>query len=254
MLRLAIENVAVVTSTGKWRPTRSPSQAFLSLPFVCLLLLLPLRTALAQQTDFQSWTQLLATVSLDKKRDWFASLDVQPRIGHNFSHLERLILRPGLGYNINEDLAIALGYAWTPSYMNTSYIEDFRDENRIWQTIAYRHSLWGLDWQHRLRQEQRFIQHTSGTAHRSQYVLRGSYPFPHAPQWGLTGYGQLLVNENSVTRGPQAGFDRTRAFFGPFFISGPVRYEVGYMGEYAPRFGDDSRVINALMVSAQLTL
>jgi len=204
--------------------------------------------------DIQSWTQILTTISLDPERRWFASLDVQPRMGNNISELERLFIRPGLGYNINARVAVAMGYAWTPAYINASYEHDFRDENRLWQTIAYSHDDWGLTWQHRLRQEQRFIQDSSGTSHRTQYVLRGSYSLHELPEWGLTSFGQILVNENSVDRGPKAGFDRTRLFFGPFFISGAVRYEFGCLGEYAPRFGDDSRVIHALMVSAQLSL
>jgi hypothetical protein len=170
------------------------------------------------------------------------------------SNLDRLFIRPSLGYQITDNLDAALGYAWTPGFVNVSYEDDFRNENRVWQSLTYRHSRWGLNWQHRFRQEQRFIQNASGTAHRSQYVLRASYPFPQAPNRGLTSSGQLLVNENSVTRGPQGGFDRTRFFFGPFFVYGPVRYEVGYLGEYAHRFGDDSRVVHALLVSVNLTL
>ena len=232
--------------------------AGLPTPFHLLLLIVALvlipRTTHAQRTDIESWTQIIGTVSLDRGKSWFASLEVQPRLGNNISDLERLFIRPGLGYNINKSLAAALGYAWTPGFVNTSYEEDFRNENRLWQTLTYRHSGWGLDWQHRLRQEQRFIQHSSGTSNRTQYVLRGSYAFPETPDRGLTGYGQLLVNENSVTRGPQGGFDRTRLFFGPFFVYVPVRYEVGYLGEYAHRFGDDSRVVHALMISVNITL
>ncbi len=206
----------------------------------------------AQRTDIESWTQIIGNISLNK--DWFATLEVQPRLGNNISNLERLFIRPSLGYRINDNLDAALGYAWTPGFVNVSYDEDFRNENRVWQTLTYRHSLWGLNWQHRFRQEQRFIQHSPGTAHRSQYILRASYPFPETPHRGLTSSGQLLVNENSVTRGPQGGFDRTRFFFGPFFVYGPVRYEVGYLAEYAHRFGDDSRAVHALLVSVNLTL
>ena len=46
-------------------------------------------------------------------------------------------------------------------------------------------------------------------------------------------------------------FDRDRFFFGPYLVSGPGRYEIGYLGEYARQFGKDSRMINAIMLSAQ---
>lgn len=221
--------------------------------YLVLLLFLPMR-AYSQRTDIQSWTQLLVTAPLDSEQRWFTSIDIQPRLGNNASELERLFIRPSVGYNISPRVATILGYAWTPAYVNTLYEEDFRDEHRTWQAVSFRHIHWGLNWQHRLQQEQRFIQDTSSTSHRSLYLLRGSYALPDFPYWGITGFGQVFVNANSVELGPRAGFDRTRLFLGPFFISGAVRYEFGYLGEYAPRFGDDSRVIHALMVSAQLSL
>jgi hypothetical protein len=59
------------------------------------------------------------------------------------------------------------------------------------------------------------------------------------------------VNLNSEHNGPKGGFDRDRFFFGPYFTSGPARYEVGYLGEYAQKFDEDGgRMINAIMMSA----
>jgi hypothetical protein len=177
-------------------------------------------------------------------------MEAQPRIGDDISRLERLLIRPALGYNINEKLAVYLGYAWTPTFMNSSYQEDFRNENRIWQQVLYKHDLWGLQWQHRLRQEQRIIEDASGTSNRTRYLVRGSYGLTEDGSYGLTGYNELFVTENGTTKGPVGGFDRDRFFFGPYVKSGPGRYEVGYLGEYARQFGNDSRMINAILVSA----
>lgn len=204
----------------------------------------------AQKTDFQSWNQVTATVNLDAQKQWFAYMEAQPRIGDDISRLERLLIRPALGYNINEKLAVYLGYAWTPTFMNSSYQEDFRNENRIWQQVLYKHDLWGLQWQHRLRQEQRIIEDASGTSNRTRYLVRGSYGLTEDGSYGLTGYNELFVTENGTTKGPVGGFDRDRFFFGPYVKSGPGRYEVGYLGEYARQFGNDSRMINAILVSA----
>ena len=69
----------------------------------------------AQKTDFQSWNFLSATVNLDSEKRWFTYTEVQPRIGDDVSRLERLLIRPALGYNVNDKVAVYLGYAWTPT-------------------------------------------------------------------------------------------------------------------------------------------
>lgn len=212
---------------------------------------LSIHTSYAQKTDFQSWTFVSATANLDSHKKWFAYMEAQPRIGDDVSRLERLLIRPGLAYNLNDKVAVYLGYAWTPTFTNASYDEDFRNENRTWQQVLYKHDLWGLQWQHRLRQEQRFIEDTSGTSNRTRYLVRGSYSLTGDGAYGLTGYNELFVTENGTKNGPVGGFDRDRFFFGPYMKSGPGRYEVGYLGEYARQFGNDSRMINALLVVAQ---
>lgn len=204
----------------------------------------------AQKTDFQSWNLVTATVNLDQQKNWFVYGEAQPRVGDDSTRLERLLLRSALGYNVNDRLALYLGYGWTPTFMNPSYNEDFRNENRVWQQALYKHDLWGLQWQHRLRQEQRIIEDASGTSNRTRYLLRGSYGLSCDGDVGLTGYNEIFVTENGTNKGPVGGFDRDRFFFGPYLKSGLGRYEIGYLGEYARQFGNDSRMINALMLSA----
>lgn len=204
----------------------------------------------AQKTDFQSWNLVTATFNLDSQKKWLLYGEVQPRVGDDVSRLERLLVRPALGYNINERLSAYMGYAWTPTFTNAAYDHDFRNENRIWQQLLYKHSMWGLDWQHRLRQEQRIIEDVSATSNRTRYLLRGSYALSENGSFGLTGYNEIFITENGTKKGPIGGFDRDRFFFGPYVKSGPGRYEVGYLGEYARQFGNDSRMINALMLTA----
>jgi len=144
-------------------------------------------SAVAQRSDLQSWTQVTATVNLDTQKRWFAYVEAQPRVGDNVSRLERLLIRPALGYNLTDKIALFLGYAWTPTFVNTSYDGDFRNENRIWQQLLYKHDLWGLQWQHRLRQEQRIIEDAGQTSNRTRYLVRGSYALNSDGAFGLTG-------------------------------------------------------------------
>lgn len=223
----------------------------LSLVFIWAL---GLRQAQAQRTDFQQWTLITANVSLDQEKKWLFYMEAQPRIGDDMSRLERLLIRPAIGYNINENLTAYFGYAWTPTFMDAQYDENYRNEQRIWQQLLYKHDYLGLKWQHRLREEQRIIDDASAVSNRLRYLLRGSYQFCDCQQFGLTGYNEVFVSWDSVDRGPRAGFDRDRFFFGPYWQIGSGRYEIGYLGEYGKRFGGDDRMINAIMVSAGFSL
>lgn len=221
---------------------------------VAALCLCGVRAVHAQQTDIQSWTLITAQTTLDSDKKWLVYAEAQPRVGDDISRLERLLLRPAVGYNYTEKTSLYLGYAWTPTFYDTHYNEDFRNEQRIWQQVLHKHDAFGMSWQHRLRQEQRFIDDASSTSHRTRYLLRGSYRLSELYNTGLTGYNELFVTENSVRRGPRAGFDRNRFFFGPYIVAGAGRYEVGYLGEYGKRFGSDDRMINAFMVTANYSL
>ena len=216
--------------------------------------LIPSSIVYAQRSDLQSWTLVTATVKLDPANRWFLYGEVQPRVGDDISRMERLLIRPALGYNLSEQLSAFVGYAWTPTFMNSSYEGDFRNENRIWQQLLYKHDLGGLQWQHRLRQEQRIIEDLDAVSNRTRYLLRGSYGLTDDGAFGLTGYNEIFITENGSKKGPVGGFDRDRVFFGPYLRSGSGRFEVGYLGEYARQFGNDSRMINALLLSVNYTL
>ncbi len=227
-------------------------RSVVALLFATLVLCgIPVTKAPAQSSDLQSWTQLITQVNLPK--DWFVYMEAQPRVGDDISRMERLLIRPALGYTIKPNVALFLGYAWTPTFMNNNYQEDFRNENRLWQQVLVKDTRWGLEWQHRLRQEQRFIEDAAGPSNRTRYLLRGSYALSNSGRYGLTGYNEFFVNLNSEYKGPKGGFDRERFFFGPYIKHGPGRYEFGYLGEYAQKFDEDGgRYINAVMVMALL--
>jgi hypothetical protein len=222
----------------------------LSVAIAALFMGAPL-PAVAQRTDVQGWALATANISLTDDARWSLYLEAQARLGDDLSQLERLLLRPAVGRRLSNDVSLFLGYAWTPTFTDTRYESEFRSEHRIWQQLVVRHGGGGLAWQHRIRQEQRFLDNASGASHRTRHLLRAS-TIP-AGNLGLTGYHELFVTWNSVERGPEAGFDRSRVFVGPFLTRGPVRYEAGYVGEYGRRFGNQDRIIHALLVSGNVT-
>ena len=177
-------------------------------------------------------------------------VEAQPRIGDNWQRAAAFQGRVAAVYNVSTKLGLYGGYAWTPSFYNSQYHKDYREENRIWEQVMYRHELVGIQWQHRLREEQRFIERTNGVANRLRYMVKGSYALNDAKDSGLTAFDEFMVNLNSIKNGPWEGYDRNRIFFGPYWMVGGTRYEIGYLGEILKRFGSDERWANVILATA----
>jgi hypothetical protein len=210
--------------------------------------------ALAHPHDFEGWFIASTHIGLDKDRQYQLYLEGQPRVGDNWQRAATVQSRVALVYSWDKQISSAIGYAWTPNFYDSKYQRDYRDEHRLWQQLLVRHDLFGLQWQHRLRQEQRFIARTDDLSHRSRYQLRGSYGLTEKKDFGLTGFDELMVNLNGVQGGPWGGYDRNRIFFGPYWQVENIRYEVGYLGEHLKRFGSDERWAHALLFSVAVTL
>ncbi len=219
-----------------------------SIVFGILLALLG-PNAQATPTDTQAWFLVASNISLDSAKRFQLYLEAQPRIGDDLERASTVQLRTAVNYAFADEWSSALGYAWTPFLLDTEYHRIYRDEHRIWQGLSFTHRVVGVQWQHRLRQEQRFIEDASGVAHRSRYQLRASIPLTSTGDFGVTAFDEVMVHLTSVSQGPTGGYDRNRVFFGPFWQSGGTRYEFGYLGEHAKRFGDDERWVNAMVLS-----
>ena len=210
--------------------------------------------AQAIPNDFQGWAVTSAHVALDKTRTHQIYLEAQPRVGDDWQRATTFQGRVAFNYNIDRSIRLHAGYAWTPALINSQGHRDYRDEQRLWQQLLYAHESVGIQWQHRIRQEQRFIMRTDGISHRSRYLLRASYPLSEDKNMGATAFDEVMVNLNSTVGGPSGGYDRNRIFIGPFWQLGNARFEVGYIGEHIKRFGDDSRWTHAIAVFTSFDL
>lgn len=205
-----------------------------------------MQVARATPQDFQGWSVTSVHIALEKSRTYQLYLEAQPRVGDDWQRATTFQSRIALNYNIDQRLRFHAGYAWTPTLIDPSGHRDYRDEQRLWQQVLYAYTYGGVHWQHRIRQEQRFIMRTNGTSNRSRYMARASTPLSHSIKTGLTGFDEIMFNLNGVSNGPWAGYDRNRIFFGPFWQIGNARIEAGYLGEHIKRVGNDERWIHAI--------
>jgi hypothetical protein len=190
-----------------------------------------------------------SNIPLDAAKRYQLYLEAQPRLGNDFQRIATSQLRSALSYAASPQGSFALGHAWTPIFYDTNYHRIYRDEHRIWQGVSFTHAVSGVALQHRIRQEQRFMEHASDVSHRSRYQLRGTLPLSATGDFGITAFDEFMVHLNSVRQGPASGYDRNRVFIGPFWQISETRYECGYLGEHAKRFGDDPRWVHAVLLS-----
>jgi hypothetical protein len=185
--------------------------------------------------DFRLWSPVFLTVKLPSS--FLAYMEVQPRFADldDAGHIDQLLLRPALGYQLTDNLSIWQGYAWVGSY-NQRHIppqSPFFEESRIYQQVNYTHRFQSLKILSRTRLEERWIEHVDGTAVRFRTMLRGAYPLPMAPEWALVVSDEIFVHLNTVgTRGPAAGFDQNRFFVGiNRTFSKYLNMDIGYQNQ-----------------------
>jgi hypothetical protein len=170
--------------------------------------------------DFRLWSPVYLTVKLPSR--FLAYMEVNPRFADldDVGHIDQLLLRPAVGYQLRDNLSIWQGYAWVGNFNqpHTPPQSPFFEENRIYQQVNYTHKFSNFKFFSRTRLEERWIEHADGTAVRFRQMLRLDYPLPIAPNWSLVSYDEIFVHLNTVGaitgKGPAAGFDQNRFFLG----------------------------------------
>lgn len=200
--------------------------------------------ARAADSDLQQWTLLVLQGDLSKR--WRGYFEVQPRIGGDLSHLERLLVRPAVGYRLRPNVSVWLGYGFTPLLE-----PEYSPEHRVFQQLLVE-SRWGAaDLMNRTRLEERFIDGAGETAYRFRHMVRLAQPLDRERKWAVVGYEELFWNLNTTPTGPESGFDQNRLYLGVSRTINPqLRAEVGYLWNFidAPRAGAN-RSLNVLMTS-----
>lgn len=199
--------------------------------------------------DEQSWTLLTANAAWGKRGLLY--LEAQPRVSENDKALAQLLVRPAVGYRITPQVSLWQGYGWTPSFRPR-----YTNENRLFQQVLVEGRIEKAAFVNRTRLEERFIQRAEATSYRFRHLARIAQPLDAGRRRLLVFYDEYFHHLNSVTRGPQAGFDQNRSFVGVNVPAGRgVRFEVGYMFVYqnAPPAAPNRRLHN-LVTALNFTL
>ncbi len=178
-------------------------------------------------------------------------LESNSRLTDGLDGMDQYLLRSALGWRVRPSIEILQGFAYVNNYPPTR-LEEFRP----YQQVGVGHVLFKrFQTLHRLRSEQRFIQHRDGVANRLRYLLRIATPFRNT-DWYLVTSDELFINLNSLENGPNAGIDQNRLYGGiGRQINRKLRVEAGYQFQYVNRTDPTAdKAAHQLMTQAFISL
>jgi hypothetical protein len=233
------------------RATKWHVQHSLVLSFV---LVFCFASAKAQSVDSGLWLSGSATGKLppplnDAKGSWRLWMDGQSRFGDDFGRFSQGLVRPGVGYVLNNAWSVWAGYAYVRT--DQPYARTPSNEQRIWEQVSLQGTAGRTDLSSRTRLEQRFHSAGSDTGWRFREMGKLMHPLGLNGPWLIAVYDEIFVNLNSTNFGAKSGADRNRVFVGPgIHLGRPLRVELGYLNQYTFNNNGPDRVDNLLSISA----
>ena len=218
------------------------------LSFLCalaLLCVLASATAARAQTatDERAWfvLTLQGPAGADTKWRWFSDTIFRSREG--ISELEVFSLRGYATYALTPRSAVGGGYVYVRGYPTSggTLIEHRPFVHYAWtgRTTAGTLTL-------RTRLEFRFVEGNNRMVTRLRQQVRFSHPFRQGSRLALVGYDEIFFHLNDSDRNVR-GVDQNRAFAGiSDTVNSTVRFEVGYLNQYAPGHGATARMNHVL--------
>lgn len=194
--------------------------------------------------DVQLWSNFTSIGPLTTNTRYW--LEGQTRIGDDISSLSQLLIRPGIGYVVNKNSTIWLGYAFINS--QSPFAKQSVDENRLWQQFLWvRKYPWGKLFS-RTRLEQRFIDGISTTGWRFRQFARVQHYLNKNRKTFISASEEVFIHlNNTLNKGSNRGFDQNRAFIGIGYLPNPnVLIEIGYQNQYIKRANTQNYVGNCI--------
>ena len=203
---------------------------------VGLLVLLFADRACAQAVDDAGqWNAVLAQgkfdelgLENDRLRWWF---DGHFRMLDDANGFNQSIVRPGIGWEVNDRSVLWAGYGWIRTSPLTG--NDF-EEHRIWQQWTWSKELENWKLGLRSRFEQRFVETGDDLGLRWRQFFRVTHKLPSMPKLTLVGWDEIFYHLNDTDWGARSGFNQNRIFAGVGYKPKPDcrwRVEVGYLNQ-----------------------
>ncbi len=190
----------------------------------------------ADDEDFQTWQQIVASTKL--REGVTGAFEVQTRFTDDSSRLGQFLIRPYIGLTLFDQTVLSLGYAYvrtSPENGANTY------EHRPWQQLAFPIAAVkdAFTLSNRTRFEQRFRDDGDDVGLRLRQQIRLMVPLGYAG-WQAVGWSEVFFNLNTTDWGAQAGLDRWRNFVGVNIpLHQGVVIEPGYLNQYVNQTAGD---------------
>lgn len=190
--------------------------------------------SLASEDDFNVWLGQFATINATDKV--YVRLEAQERFTNDADRLGQLLLRSLVGYRLNKDVSVGVGYA----YIRTDPVGPaLLNEHRYYQELNVRllSTEGGVTLDSRTRLEQRTFEEREDTSWRLRQFVQLRVPISESNR--LVAYTEPFIdlNETGVQRG---GISIWRNFVG---VSVPLAKGIevvpGYLNQHVFRDGRD---------------
>lgn len=216
-----------------------------------LAVLLSLCVAPAWGNDYQAWSAAFVNGPLIEDSRFLVWFDGHARFRDDASELGTSIIRPGVGWRVDDRVALWLGYARVTGHRNGPNIE----ENRIWQQATFRIAdVLGGALSGRSRLEQRFRESGNETGWRARQFFYFAKRFEGTP-FSLVLANEIFFGINRTDWGQRGGFDQNRAFFGAAWHgSTRVRLEAGYLNNHLDGAAGSNRTNHNFNIAVFLSL
>lgn len=191
-------------------------------------------TSVNAASDFQIWIPININAKLTEHLRGF--LEFQPRVGDNASNLTSMIVRPSLGWALNEKATLWVGYLMGADSV-TPDSDTYLIENRAWQGFSWKDTANEKQfiWEMRNRLEERFLPHNSDPSIRWRTRFRIEHLIPEWSSWSVIASEEIFVNlnDNSNNAQLQAGAQQNRLYVGVGYRFAPeVQVETGYLYQH----------------------
>lgn len=152
--------------------------------------------------------------------NWQFHLDTQIRRDNVGLNRQQRLVQPGFNWKVSPKLTLGAGYGYMRTYPYGEYpIAAPVSEQRVWEQASTTTPLFGLEWNHRLRLEQRRLgQLPPNPAFRHENRIRYrllttiALPFGEQDGWYLKAFDEIFLNFGGAVARNQ--FDQNRAYLG----------------------------------------
>jgi len=194
-------------------------------------------------TDERVWLVVALQSRADRPGPWRWSFENILRSRDGVQTIDVAGVRPIVNYTIDRHSTVGGGYAYVVNSPESLDVV----EHRVFQQYIWTNKFGAGTFTARVRLEERFLEANSGVAVRLRQQYRFSHPIKRGSPFSLIGYDELFIHLNETTRYPQ-GVDQNRIFGGVGqTINRMLRYEVGYLNQYAPSHGNAAARMNHVL-------